>query len=176
MQPPIETQSLTLRPFVSDDATKVFRMSQEEGVRVWLPSQVYRDEAQAASVLDFLISQCSAPANPKVGPYVLGVQLRSSGELVGHVGLSPFGEDVEVGFAIEAAQQRKGLATEAVRAMCQWARGVFSLETILGITAERNVASQGVLLRAGFTWEKNDVMEFQGVEQPVMFFAFSRKS
>ncbi len=53
MQLPIETPSLTLRPFVSEDARKVFQMSQEEGLRVWLPSQVYQDEVHAASVLAF---------------------------------------------------------------------------------------------------------------------------
>lgn len=175
-QLPIETPSLKLRPFVSGDARKVFHMSQEEGMRAWLPSQVYRDEAHAASVLDFLISQYSAPADPRVGPYVLGVQLRGSGELVGHVGLSPLGEAVEVGFAIEHSHQCKGIATEAVRAACHWASDVFSLQTILGITAERNVASQGVLLRAGFARQKDEVTRFQGVEQPVVFFAFSRRN
>lgn len=173
MHPPIETPSLTLRSFVSEDARKVFYMSQEEGMRTWLPSQVYRDEPHAASVLAFLISQYSVPADPKVGPYVLGVQLRSSGELVGHVGVSPFDEVVEVGFAIETSQQRKGLATEAVRAMCHWASRAFSLDTILGITAAQNLASQGVLLRAGFTWKNDDVMRLQGVEQAVRFYAFA---
>jgi [ribosomal protein S5]-alanine N-acetyltransferase len=174
-QLPLETPSLKLRSLVSEDATKIFRMSQEEGMRAWLPSQVYRDEAHAASVLAFLISQYGVPADPKVGPYVLGVQLRSSGELVGHVGLSPLGQAVEVGFAIENSHQRKGIATEAVRAACHWAGDVFSLETILGITAAQNVASQGVLLRAGFTRQKDEVIRFQGLEQPVIFFAFSRQ-
>ena len=68
-----------------------------------------------------------------------------------------------------------GLASEAVRTMCHWASGVFSLDTILGITAARNIASRVVLLRAGFPWQKNDVMQFHEVQQPVMCFAFSRK-
>lgn len=174
-QLPLETASLRLRPFVPGDASKVFRMSQEEAMRTWLPSQVYRDEAHAASVLDYLISQCEAPADPRVGPYVLGVELRASGDLVGHVGFSPLDDAVEVGFAIESSRQRRGMATEAVLAACCWAADTFSLETILGITAARNVASQGVLLRAGFVWRQDEVMRFQGVEQTVVQFAFSRR-
>lgn len=170
---PIETPSLELRAFVPADAGKVFRMSREEGMRTWLPSQVYRDEAHAAAVLAFLISQYSAPADPAVGPYVLGVQLRGSGELVGHVGLGPMGETVEVGFAIEDAHRGRGLATEAVRGICRWASDAFSLEAILGITASRNVASQGVLLHAGFSRLRDEVMEFQGSVQPVIVFAFT---
>ncbi len=174
-QPLIETASLTLRAFVSEDAPKVFQMSQEDGMRSWLPSQVYRDEAHAASVLAFLISQYNIPADPRIGPYVLGVQVRNSGELVGHVGFSPLGEAVEVGFAIENAHQRKGIATEAVRAACEWAADTFSMATILGVTAARNRASQSVLLRVGFARQKEEVMRFQGVKQRVIFFAFARR-
>jgi len=169
---PIETASLRLREFVPDDVSKVFQMSQEDGMRMWLPSQVYRDKTHAASVLSFLIAQYSAPGDPRLGPYVLGVQLRSSCELVGHVGFGPFRELVEVGFAIESAHLRKGFATEAVRAACEWATSAFSLASILGVTAAQNSASQGVLLRAGFARQKEEIMRFQGLEQPVIFFAF----
>jgi RimJ/RimL family protein N-acetyltransferase len=171
---PVETASLTLRALVPDDAAKVFRMSQEAGVRAWLPSQVYRDEAHAASVLAFLIACYTAPADPKAGPYVLGVQVRSTGELVGHVGLSPLGAAVEVGFAIESCRHGQGIATDAVRAACHWASDVFSLDSILAVTAARNVASQRVLLRAGFARQKEAAMRFQGSRQRVVFFAFAR--
>jgi RimJ/RimL family protein N-acetyltransferase len=170
---PIETASLTLRPFVPGDARKLFQMSQEESMRAWLPSQVYRDEADAASVLAALISQCRAPADPRIGPYVIGVEVRNSGELVGHVGFSPLGDAVEVGFAIDSAHQGKGIATEAVRAACEWAAEQFSTATILGVTSGQNIASQRVLLRAGFAWQKDEVMRFQGREQAVVVFAFA---
>ncbi|MEK7348364.1 MAG: GNAT family N-acetyltransferase [Candidatus Eisenbacteria bacterium] len=166
---------MTLRAFVSEDAPKVFQMSQEGGMRTWLPSQVYRDEAHAASALASLISQYSVPGDPRIGPYVLGVQVRSVGELVGHVGFGPLGEAVEVGFGIERVHQCKGIATEAVRAACEWAADAFSIATIIGVTAAQNSASQGVLLRAGFVRQKEDFMRFQGREQPVVFFAFARR-
>jgi RimJ/RimL family protein N-acetyltransferase len=57
--------------------------------------------------------------------------------------------------------------------MCRWASDVFSLEAILGVTAAHNVASQRVLLRAGFARQEEETMRFQGVEQSVIFFAFS---
>jgi len=85
------------------------------------------------------------------------------------------GEAVEVGFAIESVHQRKGIATEAVRAACEWAADAFSIATILGVTAAQNSASQSVLLRVGFARQKEEVMRFQGLEQPVIFFAFARR-
>ncbi len=175
-QLPIETASLTPRSFVPEDVPKAFQMSQEDGMRTWLPSQVYRDEAHAARVLASLISQFSVPGDPKMGAYVLAVNIRSSGTLVGHVGFSPLSNAVEVGFFIERAHRRKGFATEAVRAACEWAANTFSIETVLGVTAVQNNASQGVLLRAGFARQKEEVMCFQGLEQRVVFFARARIS
>lgn len=171
---PIETASLTLRAFVPEDAPKIFQMSQEDGMRTWLPNQVYQDEARAAAVLASLISQYSVSGGPRLGAYVLGVQVRSTQALVGHVGFGPLGDAIEVGFAIERAHQRKGIATEAVRAACEWAVDSFSIATILGVTAARNYGSQGVLLRAGFARQREDVIRLQGREQPVVFFAFAR--
>jgi [ribosomal protein S5]-alanine N-acetyltransferase len=171
---PIETASLKLRALVPQDAPKAFQMSQEEGMRTWLPSQVYRDEAHAAAVLAFLISQYSIPADPRIGPYVLAVQLASADDMIGHVGFSPLGDAVEVGFAIERAHQGKGIATEAVLTACEWAADAFTVGTLVGVTSAQNKASQSVLLRAGFTRLKEKVMRFQGSEQRVIFFAFAR--
>ena len=139
-------------------------------MRAWLLSQVYRDEAHAASVLAFLMSQYETTADPRNVPLVLGVQLKSSGELIGHVGLSPLGTSVEVGFAIEQYQQRKGFASEAVRAMCVSAKAAFLIPEIIGVTDPKNFASQRTLLRAGFIRREEQVMKFQGTEQPVVIF------
>jgi [ribosomal protein S5]-alanine N-acetyltransferase len=171
---PIETPSLTLRRFVPADAKKILQMSQEETLRTWIPSQVYRDEAHAASVLEFLISQYDNGKDPRSVPIVFGVQLKATGELIGHVGLSPFNGMLEVGYAIEIAHQRQGFATEAVRAACTWVTRQFPIRTIVGITAVRNVPSQGVLLRAGFVRTKEQVIEFQGLEQPVVVYELHR--
>lgn len=169
----IQTPSLELRRLAPADARKIFRMSQEEGMRTWLPSQVYDSESHAASIVGFLISQYEEPADPRRGPYVLGVCLAHAGELIGHVGLSPMMDSVEVGFAIERAQQGKGFAAEAVRAFCDWALGRFSIPGILGVVSARNVASRRTLLKAGFCKEKDALMQFQGEEQTVEVFRFS---
>ncbi|MBN1425996.1 GNAT family N-acetyltransferase [Candidatus Fermentibacteria bacterium] len=147
---PILTRRLTLRPFVLDDAAKVFAMSQEGGMRTWIPDQVYADEREAREVLCYLISQYADPGTPAAGPYVLGVCLRGNGELVGHVGLSPLRGTVEIGYAIEEKHQGKGLASEAVAAMSEWGLRRFKLPHILGIVAADNVASCRVLERAGY--------------------------
>lgn len=171
----VETASITLRRLVAGDAADLFLLSNEPTFRQWLPSQVYADEAEARAALDFLASQCAAPANPKLGPYVLAIEHRVDRRLIGHVGLSPIGSDVEIGFAIAEAYQRRGLAAEAVVAACRWAFERFELSMILGIAAQRNEASMRVLLRAGFEHEEDRVMCFQGTEQAVAVYGLSRR-
>jgi ribosomal-protein-alanine N-acetyltransferase len=169
---PIETRSVLLRPFTSDDVRRIFELSQEYGMRTWMPNQVYRDEAHAASVLAFLMSHCHADVDLAISPYVLGIELKASRELVGHVGISPFDDDVEIGFAVAQSQQRRGIATEAVQALCGWALAM-GRTRVLGIAALQNVASRKVLARAGFTLDTEKTMCFQGLDQPVAVYVCS---
>ena len=173
--PQLETDDLALRPFTPGDARKVFAMSQEEGIRKWMPSQVYRDEAHAASVLATLAAQYRADIDLMTAPFVLGIELKSSGALVGHAGISPLQGGLEVGFAVERSQQGKGIATLAVRTLCEWAAMTCPGTRILGIAAQENNASQRVLMRSGFQRQAATEMLFQGREQPVVVFAYSAK-
>ena len=151
-RPPITTTSLTLRAFVPEDAPKVFAMSQEIGIREWLSDQVYEDVQTALAVLRHLIARSRDPGTPVLGPYVLGVCLTRSSELIGHVGVSPMRGQVEVGYAIEERFQGSGFATEAVVAMSEWGLRSFGLAQVLGVAASENIASCRVLERAGFAF------------------------
>ena len=148
--PSVGCQSVVLRYFVPQDAPKVHAMSQELSLRTWLPDQVYESEARALEVVRYLIDKCRDPGTPVRAPYVLAVCLRSSMEPIGHVGLSPFEREVEVGYAIEEKHQGKGFASEAVGAMVNWALQRFDLRRVLGIVAKDNAASCRVLEHAGF--------------------------
>ena len=120
----------------------MFILSNEESYRTWLPSQVYRDYAHALSGLEFLISQYVAPGHPRLSPYVLAVEHRIDGALLGHVGFSPLHGEVEIGFSIAENRQARGFATEAIVGASRWAFQAFEIDRILGITAAANVASR----------------------------------
>lgn len=170
---PIETPSLRLRHFAPADVPVLFALSQEATSRAWLPSQVYRDEAHAAEALAFLVGQYESPADPRRGPYVLALELRAGGELVGHVGLSPFEGGVEIGFAVGERHQGRGLATEAVAAASRWASTRFGLERIVGVTDAANTASQRTLARAGYAPAGERRINFQGTELEVRLFEWT---
>lgn len=171
---PLETRSLLLRHFVPDDAVALHALSDEEASRTWLPSQVYRDHAHACSVLASLIAHYAVPGNPKDGPYVLAIEHRADGALIGHVGFSPLDGEVEIGFSIAQRCQRRGLATEAIAAASRWVHETFGVKRLLGVTSAANVASIRTLRRAGFVHQEDRVMNFQGTEQDVGVYALER--
>lgn len=173
---PLETRSLRLRQFVADDAARALFLSNEESSRIGLPSQVYRDLDHARSEVEYLVSQYASPGNPKQGPYVLAIEHRDSSTLIGHIGLSPLDDDVEIGFSIAESFQRQGLATEAIDAASHWAFERFALDQILAITSATNTASRRTLLRSGFIYEGDKTMRFQGIDETVSVYARFRRS
>ena len=175
-QLPLNTRSLLIRQVVIGDARDLLVLSNEETFRAWLPSQVYSDESHARSVLEFLIGQYSTPANPRQGAYVLVIEHKADRTLIGHVGLSPIDDDVEIGFAIAQRYQGQGLAVQAIVATSRWAFEAFELDRILGITSSANIASKRALVHAEFAHQGDKVMRVQGTEQPVSVYALSAHS
>lgn len=160
--PLLFTPSLVLRPFGLEDAAVIFALSREQGLRTWLPDQVYPTEEAARAVLAHLIACYEDPGTPARGPYVLAVCRRDSGAVIGHVGLSPVRGDVEIGYAIAEAEQGHGHATCAVRTAAGWALQRFGLGAIHAIVAAENVASCRVLERAGFVQMEESMRSMHG--------------
>ena len=131
------------------------------------------DERHAGSAIEYLIGQFNLDASPTT--IVFGVEEKVTSRLIGHVGLSPLFDTVEVGFGIATSEQRKGYATEGVAKVCAWGLERFSLPAILGVTDEENVASQRVLIRCGFSRKEEKMMRLQGVDRPAIIFETRNK-
>ena len=144
-------------------------MSTEDGMRRWIPDQVYRDEQHAEEVARALMAYTDAAPDPRVRPYVLGME--HNGTLIGHVGLSAARGSVEIGYAVEEACQGAGLATEAVEAMSRWGLEELGLTEVLGIVGTDNVASRRVLEKAGFVRIAESV---DGRSNPVIVYRRAR--
>ena len=128
----------------------------------------FKDESHARTVLKLLIDQYStSTASPRYGPYVLAIEHRADRALIGHIGLSPIDDDVEIGFAIAQHYQRQGLAMEAIIAVSHWALATFALDRILGITSAANVAAKRTLESSQFAYQGDCDMTFQGARQSV---------
>lgn len=148
----IETPNLIVRPFEPSDASIIFLLSQESGMKEWIPDQVYEDEKEAEEVLEYLISQYEKGQKPNEAPIVYAVALKETGEVIGHVGLSPYEDACEAGYAIAEKYWGRGYATEAVSAYARRFTEQLEFLKIYGIVAGQNIASAKVLEKSGFTF------------------------
>jgi RimJ/RimL family protein N-acetyltransferase len=105
---------------------------------------------------------------------VRGVLLADEGALVGHIGFhGPPGvnalrraDGVEVGYSIFPAHRRRGIATEAVRGLVQWAHGERGIRAFIASVSPQNDGSLGVVSKLGFVhvgehWDDEDGLEHE---------------
>jgi RimJ/RimL family protein N-acetyltransferase len=171
---PIISASLRIRHIVVEEAARMMELNGEPTTKRWLPSHVYADVSEATSRMQYLISCYSSPGDPRLGPYVLAVEHLASGELLGHVGFSPFHSEVEISYAIAERSRRRGYGAEALLRACQWAAETFDLSSILAITETENEPSRCTLERAQFVHDRDIVMKFQGREESVSRYLWHR--
>ncbi len=147
---PFETERLRVREFDTEhDTAALYRLSQEQGMRQFLPDQVYDDEEATEKVLRFLVDEYAKPDAVHHGVYVQGVECKTTGELIGHVGISPTDAGREIGYAIGQAHQGKGYATELVAGTLRWCFGN-GFASLLGVVGSDNLRSIRVLEKTGF--------------------------
>ncbi|WP_294244346.1 GNAT family N-acetyltransferase, partial [uncultured Chryseobacterium sp.] len=88
-----------------------------------------------------------------------GISLKDRPGLIGTLCLWNFSEDrkvAEVGYELLPEYHRKGLMSEALAAVVDFAFQHLSLHTLLAITTEENDRSQRLLLKQGFIPEKTE--------------------
>jgi RimJ/RimL family protein N-acetyltransferase len=170
---PLQTPSLLLRRFEPGDASAIMALNGEPSTAHSLPSHVYEDLAIAQSAVAYLMRCYVEPGHPRLGPYVLAVEARASSVLLGHVGFSPLGDEVEVSYAIaESARGRgRGLGAEALAHACAWGELNFQLSRVIAVTSAENLASQRLLGKTKFVLQRTESMRFQGKEQEVRRYA-----
>jgi RimJ/RimL family protein N-acetyltransferase len=164
---PIETPQLRLRHFVVEDAERSMVLNAEPTTRRWLPSHVYASLSDAVEAMQYLVGCYSSPADPRLGPYVLALELARTKQLLGHVGFSPLYGEVEISYAVAEADRGHGHASAAVSCACKWLAGQFGVRKVLALTASANTPSRRLLVRTGFVHVRDETRRFQGVEQPV---------
>jgi [ribosomal protein S5]-alanine N-acetyltransferase len=157
-----ETERLIMREFTVEDTKEIYEYSQEESMKENIPDQVYETMDEARVTIDFLMSKYGDDLNKPQYPYVLGVVIKETQQLIGHVGLSKIPEGIEVGYAIGQNYQRKGYGAEAVGAFAAWAKEALKLPVIYAVVKQDNIASCKTLEKSGFTLQKAELKESFG--------------
>jgi aminoglycoside 6'-N-acetyltransferase len=146
---PIVTERLLLRRSVPADAATISAYRSDPEVHRYqgwdrLDVEGIREQIEEMAA--------RRPGDP--GWIQLSMELLDTGELIGDVGLSPAeGEPgvIKVGYTVAPAFQARGYATEAVRALVDYAFRVLGATIVRAYADADNVASHRVAERVGMT-------------------------
>lgn len=150
-----ETEHLKIRKFVLDDARSLYKNHLEEDVIKWIPNESYVNIEEAKEAINFYID-C---VNNKHLPYVLAVELKSTGKLIGDTGVNEVAgniKEVEIGYGICKKYSGKGYATELLRAMTKYIAETFEIDILYGRVMHGNNASVRVLEKNGYEFVKEE--------------------
>lgn len=101
---------------------------------------------------------------PKQGQWLqLAIELKSTGEMIGDVGVMIKHEDARqavIGFTVAPAHWRKGYAVEAINCLLEFLFGDIGLHRVTADCDAENVASYRTLEKAGFRREAHFIESY----------------
>jgi len=145
----IETGQLLLQALTPDDAEAI--VAGERTGQSWATDYPTSGDVRIAA---FALAGNTAFATDAVPWGLFVIVEKSSGLFIGGIGFksSPNEQgEVEIGYGISDSRQGRGVATEAVLALCEFAQR--RTVVVLAETDRENVASQRVLEKCGFRSE-----------------------
>jgi ribosomal-protein-alanine N-acetyltransferase len=147
----IETQRLFLRPVVETDFPDIYRLMSDPEVMKHIRPASDDPEPVRTRMGDW---ERYSLANPGLGVFL--AEWKEDGAFAGyvvarHVDFDPATGEYEVGYTLAPEHWGKGLATEITRALSAYLFEHFRPGYVVAFTAVENLASQNVLLKAGFT-------------------------
>lgn len=150
MPPPevIDLQRLRLRRPRASDATAIFEYASDPEVARYAD---WPRSSDASSVAELLRGRESAWAAGTEFYWIM--TLPADDRAIGAIACSVSGHAAEFGFLLNCRFWRKGYATEAARAVVEWAFSLPSLWRLSATCDTENLASARVLEKVGLTRE-----------------------
>ena len=146
---PLETERLILRRWQSEDIDPFVKINQDPKVREFL----YPVEQSREDTIDMITR-----FNKHIDAHGFGlfaIELKSTGELIGFVGLNildleaDFTPCVEIAWRLSSQYWRKGYATEAAKRTLEFAFQNLNLNNVFAFTSVRNIPSVAVMKKIG---------------------------
>ena len=144
-----ETKHLRIRKFEGKDAQHLYENHLEEEVKKWIPNESYADIEETQDAINFYVD-C---VNNRRLPYVLAVELKQTGELIGDTGVNEVDgktAEVEIGYGICQKYSGKGYASELLKAMTEFVVSAFGMNVLYARVIHGNNASVKVLEKNGY--------------------------
>ncbi len=150
-----ETERVLARKLELEDAKRLYENHAEANVKKWFPNESYADINEAKDAIQFF-NDCVEKNHL---PFVLAIQLKETGELIGDTGVSEVEgkpDSLEIGYQICEKHSGKGLATEVLNAMTAFSFDRFNTTISYGRVVHGNAASARVLEKAGYIFVKEE--------------------
>ena len=150
-----ETERLAVRKFRDDDAQQLYENHMDDAVRKWFPNECYADQAEALDAIRFYVD-CVDNGHL---PFVLGVELKETKELIGDTGISEVDgkpDEAEIGYCIGQRYRGKGYASELLDAISGFVVSRFGIRVICGRVVHGNEASAKVLEKGGYRFVQEE--------------------
>ena len=149
--PTLHTARLRLRPFNDSDANNLFALHSNAYVLRYWDTPPWSERLRAEQ----FIATCREIAEAGTGTR-LAVDRVADGAFIGWCSLTGWNPDyrsASTGYCFDDAAWGQGFATEAARALLQWAFDTLEINRVQAETDTRNLASARVLEKLGFTRE-----------------------
>ena len=169
----IETDRLILRPLTLDDLDALVALYRDPEIRKFFPDGTdgTLNYAETKEELEWIIDKY-------YGQHGFGLWAtihKETGAFIGRCGLIPWtldGQfDVEVAYLLDKAYWGQGLATEAARAIVEYAFGPLKMTRLICLVDPGNEASRKVAQKIGMRFEKV-MLEPDG--EPYLFLSMSK--
>ena len=146
----LKTERLLLRQWVGQDLPVFAELNSDPEAMEFFPALLSREESSAVA------EKCQSLISER-GWGFWAVELKSSGEFIGFVGLHipksnlPFSPCVEIGWRLLKKYWGKGYATEAAQASLVYAFNTLNLNEVVSFTTVSNRRSRSVMQRLGLS-------------------------
>lgn len=160
---PIETERLILRPCQMADLDTFALICSDPLVMQYIGNGQPIDYAATQTLLEWIISQ-----HQKWGFGLLAITIKETQQFIGFCGLIQQMVDdvvhIELGYRLDRAFWGKGIASEAAKAVKQYAHHSLRIANLISIIHQNNMASKKVAQKIGMAYWKTTVFKDQNVD------------
>lgn len=160
----VEDNNLKITKMNISMAYDVFRNSQDEDNKRFVPDEVFDSVEEATEVVKQIIENY----NNNDGPFILAVVRKTDNSNLGYVQLVKIDNGYEIGYHIAKEYTGNGYASEAVNLFLNYLKENTNLKEIIGIALADNKASRRVLEKCGFKLLFEGEGIYQGKERRII--------
>ncbi|MBV8530333.1 MAG: GNAT family N-acetyltransferase [Candidatus Eremiobacteraeota bacterium] len=143
----VETERLLLRKWNDEDAVLVAHIYAKPEVMEFIPGGAWNDDRTARAIARM------RELDKEHGFGFYPIVLKSHGKVIGHCGLGLLEQttEIEVAYILDSPFWGQGLASEAARAMLDYAFSTLNIFRVVAVAFPKNVRSIGVMRSVGMT-------------------------